>query len=280
MTNSPEINLTDEIRRAYDHELNRMSNLDSKASTLFGLGAIVITIQGFIIDNLISQNASFLEKVIIAIFGLLAVSLLISSLYYLIRVINIINYANPYEKNPNKIHKKLSYENFKNDYGISIFQTRIKNDAKAKKLMKGRILLFMGIIISVIPLLLLSVLRLEYYLLIVLILAPILYVIYKISFNRLKLKPYDYEKEQKRGEKLKNENMDKFLEKCGECLERELKDNGKEENIKKFKDGEHIFLCPKCKKWICLNCLETYHKNCEEFWFHFIIKNGLPESPE
>ena len=255
----------EEIRRAFDHELERRVNAESKASTLFGFGAIVSSIQAFTLSFLVSNGRiSSSIGLAVVIFGLLGILIIIVSLFYLLKVINVRIFFNPYQKRLNEIHNvEYTEKYFSSNYRRSIYQNCCVNNRIINSLRMGRFLIFSGVIISIIPIFLIAFKAISISVLVaktipLIVLGTILF--YLLSLFYLK---YSNESAQSkiriaREWKLnyntvyKEECLDTYTGHCDENYEH------------KFKTGDIVFFCPICKKWLCTNCqIFSKHKHSE-----------------
>ena len=150
-SNSEKGNLIlEELRRKYDYELSRKRTLESKASALFGLGAVAGTILIYSLPNLLtSPNLSIAEglnflnltnnQIVFSLKILIitsAMSILIS-MFYLFRVLNIEFYKDPYPvSNGHENNGKNNIKNFDYNYQINIRKIEKKSEKKIRECLK------------------------------------------------------------------------------------------------------------------------------------------------
>lgn len=138
----------EELRQTFSRLENLNNTLESKAATLFGFAAVLISVMIFTLSSILSTPLNLSTFTIYAeytFFGLIVVLLIVilRGLTYLLEVIKLRKYTYPFYFDPNLILKtiKLSPENFKNeiikDYRLAIPNHTCINEKKVALLNKG-----------------------------------------------------------------------------------------------------------------------------------------------
>jgi len=163
----------DELRLIYDREESRNNTFESKAAALFGFSSLLISILIFTLNSVLSSpnNISLtfdiisiinVTGIVVIVIGIFIISL---SLINLINVLKIRKYLTPFAFDPNDIHflLKMPLKDLKNDiiedYRRSIPHFACINKKKADSLDKAINMLKFGVPISIIPLIILSLIK-------------------------------------------------------------------------------------------------------------------------
>jgi hypothetical protein len=154
----------EECVRIYERENNRKTSLESKASYLLSIEALIVSIYGGFIALSISGQIAVPKLIfdIFALFNFFVIILVAASLNNLITVLGIKRHITPIKvDDANLIEKTLTKSKIelKTDlfdrYIISIIDISAKNDDKAEFLKKASNLLIVAIFISIVSSLLL-----------------------------------------------------------------------------------------------------------------------------
>ena len=161
----------EELRLVYDREESRNNTFETKAASLFGFSSLLISILvftlGSIFDSPFILDFNIISTIIVTCIVLVVIGFLIIGfgLKNLINILEIRKYLTPFAFDPNEIHKLLSMppedleDSIIDDYRRSIPHFACNNKRKADSLNKAVNLLKFGIPLSIIPIIILLLIK-------------------------------------------------------------------------------------------------------------------------